>query len=229
VLALIVAAERTRRTSETQPRELTAARLPLFNTHRLTSPRARLSFACMSAKPAATRAAKNQPPAPRLKIVVRRLPPNLPEAVFWASTAPWIVRESDVDAEVPEGAERVAWSCFRAGKVRRRCVPSISSFGPRTDERATRSGKDKDDVHSRAYAAFKTVEALVAFHRGYDGWSFRDKQGELSPSSLHDVSLADSCGEYREYKSGGGGVCTASEDPRGSRQGGSQTGNYRRG
>lgn len=39
------------------------------------------------------------------------------------------------------------------------------------------SGKDKDDVHARAYIQFSSPDALVAFHRGYDGWNFRDKQG----------------------------------------------------
>lgn len=115
----------------------------------------------------------------RLKIVVRRLPADLPEHVFWKSATPWITRESD-DNEGQEGAERVVWSSYRAGKVRRRYVP-----GPRREERVelTRqrsgSGKDKDDVHSRAYISFKTADGLVAFHRAYDGWSFRDKQGEL--------------------------------------------------
>lgn len=42
------------------------------------------------------------------------------------------------------------------------------------------SGKDKDSIHSRAYIAFQSPDALVAFHRGYDGWSFRDKAG-MSP------------------------------------------------
>lgn len=41
------------------------------------------------------------------------------------------------------------------------------------------SGKDKDDVHSRAYITFKTVEDLVAFHQGYDGWSFKSKTGAI--------------------------------------------------
>lgn len=40
------------------------------------------------------------------------------------------------------------------------------------------SNKDKDDLHSRAYISFKTPDALVAFHRGYDGWNFRDRAGE---------------------------------------------------
>ncbi|KAI5474203.1 hypothetical protein MNV49_003968 [Pseudohyphozyma bogoriensis] len=111
----------------------------------------------------------------RLKIVVRRLPPDLPEPLFWRSVAPWVARETTTtDADAPPAnsdndpateaspqPERAVWTQFRQGKVRR-------------------SGKDKDDVHSRAYIVFQTPDALVAFHRAYDGWSFRDKQGNIT-------------------------------------------------
>ncbi|BGP22665.1 regulatorof nonsense transcripts 3 [Rhodotorula toruloides] len=96
----------------------------------------------------------------RLKLVVRRLPPDLPPAVFWKTVSSWVTREG-ADGEGLEGAEQVVWSQYKQGKVRR-------------------SGKDKDSVQSRAYITFKTPEALVAFSRGYDGWSFRDKAGNIS-------------------------------------------------
>ncbi|KAL7416138.1 regulator of nonsense-mediated decay, partial [Mrakia frigida] len=38
----------------------------------------------------------------------------------------------------------------------------------------------KENAHSRAYILFKSTEALVNFHRGYDGHAFRDKQGNES-------------------------------------------------
>jgi hypothetical protein len=44
----------------------------------------------------------------RLKIVVRRLPPNLPEEIFWQSVSEWV---SD---------ETVFWKSFHAGKVKKR-------------------------------------------------------------------------------------------------------------
>ncbi|GAA5875017.1 hypothetical protein JCM3774_000474 [Rhodotorula dairenensis] len=103
---------------------------------------------------------KGGPAAQRLKVVVRKLPPDLPARVFWTTTAQWITRE-DQDADGLPGAERVAWTQYRPGKVRK-------------------SGKDKDSVNSRAYIAFRTPEALVAFHKGYEGWAFRDKSGNLS-------------------------------------------------
>lgn len=37
-------------------------------------------------------------------------------------------------------------------------------------------------MQSRAYITFKKPDALVAFSRGYDGWSFRDKAGALARS-----------------------------------------------
>jgi regulator of nonsense transcripts 3 len=44
----------------------------------------------------------------RLKTVVRRLPPNLPEDVFWQSVQPWVTEEA------------VSWKVFYAGKARKR-------------------------------------------------------------------------------------------------------------
>lgn len=44
----------------------------------------------------------------RLKIVVRRLPPHLPEAIFWQTVSEWVSEET------------VFWKSFNAGKVRKR-------------------------------------------------------------------------------------------------------------
>jgi regulator of nonsense transcripts 3 len=44
----------------------------------------------------------------RLKTVVRRLPPNLPEDVFWQSVQAWVTEES------------VSWKVFYPGKVGKR-------------------------------------------------------------------------------------------------------------
>ncbi|KAF8513571.1 Smg-4/UPF3 family-domain-containing protein [Hysterangium stoloniferum] len=52
---------------------------------------------------------KQQSTAPiRLKTVVRRLPPNLPEAIFWQSVQPWVTEET------------VAWKVFYQGKLRKK-------------------------------------------------------------------------------------------------------------
>ena len=52
--------------------------------------------------------------AVRLKTVVRKLPPNLPEDIFWQSVAPWV----DDDT--------CAWKTFDAGKLKGVCVPILS-------------------------------------------------------------------------------------------------------
>ncbi|KAK4053814.1 hypothetical protein OIV83_001470 [Microbotryomycetes sp. JL201] len=97
----------------------------------------------------------------RLKVIVRRLPADLPEAVFWQSVAPWVTRDTTPQQQVAQSAETVVWSLYKPGKVRKH-------------------NQDKDDVASRAYITFKTPDALVAFHRSYDGWTFRDKTGRTS-------------------------------------------------
>ena len=46
----------------------------------------------------------------RLKTVVRRLPPNLPEEIFWQSVAKWVTDET------------VTWKTYYPGKFKTRCV-----------------------------------------------------------------------------------------------------------
>lgn len=65
----------------------------------------------------------------RLKVVVRKLPADLPADVFWRTTSPWIAREGQQHANGDAStAETVVWSQYRQGKVRRAYVPS---FPPR--------------------------------------------------------------------------------------------------
>lgn len=51
----------------------------------------------------------------KLKIVVRRLPPNIPEDIFWTSTEQWV------------NDETAGWRSFRRGKVAKSSVLSLSS------------------------------------------------------------------------------------------------------
>jgi regulator of nonsense transcripts 3 len=52
--------------------------------------------------------------AERLKTVVRRLPPNLPEDVFWQSVQTWVKEDT------------VSWKVYYPGKFRKRYVgPTI--------------------------------------------------------------------------------------------------------
>ncbi|KAG8962092.1 hypothetical protein FRC00_010365 [Tulasnella sp. 408] len=59
-------------------------------------------------KPAKSKSSrpKRSGPESRLKVVVRRLPPNLPEAVFWESVTPWV------------DAQTTSWKQFCPGKLR---------------------------------------------------------------------------------------------------------------
>ena len=59
-------------------------------------------------KPSKEKKSQGKPQNERLKIVVRRLPPNLPEEIFWQSVSEWV---SD---------ETVSWKSFHTGKVKKR-------------------------------------------------------------------------------------------------------------
>jgi regulator of nonsense transcripts 3 len=40
------------------------------------------------------------------------------------------------------------------------------------------NSKGKENIFSRAYFHFKTMEAVVAFHQGFDGHMFIDSRGK---------------------------------------------------
>ncbi|CDH57309.1 wd repeat-containing protein [Lichtheimia corymbifera JMRC:FSU:9682] len=97
------------------------------------------------AKKKAKRQRKN---ALKTKIVVRRLPANLPEEVFMTAVKRWT------------GDDVVDYKFYVPGKV-------------------TQS-KGKENVFSRAYFHMKTMEAVIAFHQGFDGHIFVDNRGNES-------------------------------------------------
>jgi len=107
----------------------------------------------------------------KLKVVVRRLPPNLPEPIFWNSVAQWVSSES------------ITWKSFHPGKPRSRfdllihysAASTYESIIPRLRNRRP----EKPNVSSRAYIVFKTIEQVSRFSREYDGHIFRDKQGYI--------------------------------------------------
>lgn len=51
-----------------------------------------------------------KPQTDRLKTIVRRLPPNLPEDIFWQSVQQWVTDET------------VQWKAYYQGKSRKRYV-----------------------------------------------------------------------------------------------------------
>ena len=53
---------------------------------------------------------QSEPNNERLKTVVRRLPPNLPEEIFWQSVQTWVTEDTAV------------WKAYYPGKLRKRYV-----------------------------------------------------------------------------------------------------------
>ncbi|KAJ6508407.1 Smg-4/UPF3 family-domain-containing protein [Mycena sanguinolenta] len=79
----------------------------------------------------------SQPPSnERMKTVVRRLPPNLPEEIFWQSVQPWVTDET------------VTWKAFFPGKLRKRLnkenVPSRAYIAFKTEEQLAQFGREYD-------------------------------------------------------------------------------------
>ena len=67
---------------------------------------------------------KTQPsPGERLKIVVRRLPSNLPEDIFWHSVSNWVTNDS------------VSWKAYYPGKPKKRYAPMV------------RQGRETNNLH----------------------------------------------------------------------------------
>lgn len=105
-----------------------------------------------------------EPNNERLKTVIRRLPPNLPEEIFWQSVQSWATEDTTV------------WKTYYPGKLRKRYAV--------LESRVNRSSyhlfsANKENIPSRAYIAFKTKEQLALFSREYDGHVFRDKTGAI--------------------------------------------------
>jgi hypothetical protein len=96
----------------------------------------------------------------RLKAVVRRLPPDLPPAVFWKTVEPWIHRENTADKQdTTESKENtVAWSDYKQGVVRKRSVSAIHS-------RSGQGGADSRTLRSlqrqrQGLGSFKSVHHI---------------------------------------------------------------------
>lgn len=114
----------------------------------------------------------------KLKVIVRRLPPNLPEHIFWQAASPWVLRSDttkgsvsteQISGNLAESFSKAPFAdqtYFIPGKLKdgsRRGVQADSSASPHT--------------FSRAYIRFKNTDDLVKFYRGFDGHLFRDAKG----------------------------------------------------
>ncbi|KIK00982.1 hypothetical protein K443DRAFT_582423 [Laccaria amethystina LaAM-08-1] len=90
----------------------------------------------------------------RLKTVVRRLPPNLPEEVFWQSVQPWVTEEA------------VSWKVFYAGKARKRLskenIPSRAYIAFKSEEKLAQFSREYDGHLFRDKAGNESY-AIVEF------------------------------------------------------------------
>ncbi|KAG2347284.1 hypothetical protein BDR05DRAFT_877382 [Suillus weaverae] len=82
----------------------------------------------------------------RLKTVVRRLPPNLPEEIFWQSVQTWVTDDS------------VSWKVYHAGKLRKRAnqenVPSRAYIAFKNEEVLAMFSREYDGHLFRDKAGF---------------------------------------------------------------------------
>ncbi|CAA7266188.1 unnamed protein product [Cyclocybe aegerita] len=96
----------------------------------------------------------------RLKTVVRRLPPNLPEEIFWQSVQPWVTEETTI------------WKTYYKGKLRKKLnkenIPSRAYIAFKDPEQLAlfsreydgHTFRDKSGVESQAvveYAPFPKI------------------------------------------------------------------------
>ncbi|MBW0479174.1 hypothetical protein O181_018889 [Austropuccinia psidii MF-1] len=96
----------------------------------------------------------------RTKLVIRHLPPTLPEEIFWKTLSPWLepIPRADEPAAPPKCV--AIYKCYVAGKVRQ--------------------NKSKVDIPSRAYIQFATSDQVVEFNQGYSNQAFRDSKGNIT-------------------------------------------------
>ncbi|EFP85165.2 uncharacterized protein PGTG_11334 [Puccinia graminis f. sp. tritici CRL 75-36-700-3] len=96
----------------------------------------------------------------RTKLVVRHLPPSLPEEVFWKTLSRWLepIPREDGTLDPP------------------RCTATFKSYVPGK----TRRNKTKVEIPSRAYIQFATPDQVVEFHQGYASQAFRDSHGNVT-------------------------------------------------
>ncbi|ORX57498.1 hypothetical protein DM01DRAFT_322496 [Hesseltinella vesiculosa] len=121
---------------------------------------------------------KTKKELPKTKVIVRRLPPNLPEDVFMNVVQKWI------------GDDAVDYKMYIPGKLS--------------------TSKSKESTFSRAYFHMKTMDAVIAFHQGFDGHIFMDSRGNESRAV---VEFAPYQGVPKEPKTPDSRQGTIEEEP----------------
>ena len=134
----------------------------------------------------------------KLKVVVRRLPPNVPEAILWKAVSPWVVLKKGSTGKGEEGKiptpddpreANVDYAYFVQGKLKHE-----------EQQGANAESGVSPHVFSRAYVRFTSTEALVAFHRGFDGHLFRDSKGNEYSAVVEFAPFQRTAGEISKRK-----------------------------
>ncbi|KAJ7625291.1 Smg-4/UPF3 family-domain-containing protein [Mycena polygramma] len=135
----------------------------------------------------------SQPPTTeRVKTVVRRLPPNLPEDVFWQSVQAWV---SD---------ETVTWKVFYPGKLRKRLnkenIPSRAYIAFKTEEQLAQFSREYDGHLFRDKAEFAPYQKVPPEKKKADARSDEDyisflaslnAENSAEPASLESLMAAN--------------------------------------
>ncbi|KAH8097121.1 Smg-4/UPF3 family-domain-containing protein [Cristinia sonorae] len=142
----------------------------------------------------------------RLKTVVRRLPPNLPEEIFWQSVHPWVTEET------------VSWKVYYPGKFRKRLnkenIPSrayiafkdegmLATFSREYDGHLFRDKAGNESIAVVEFAPFQKVPTekkkvdgrLGTIDKDEDFLSFLESLKD-NASKPFDTDTLETLGEY---------------------------------
>ncbi|PLW06714.1 hypothetical protein PCANC_26607 [Puccinia coronata f. sp. avenae] len=131
------------------------------------------------------------PEVERTKLVVRHLPPSLPEEVFWKTLSRWLDPIPLEDGSLAPPRCRATFKSYLPGKTSR--------------------NKTKVEIPSRAYIQFATTEQVVEFHQGYASQAFRDAHGNITFPKVEFAPYPKVAGPPRKVDSRIGTIDTDNE------------------
>jgi len=148
-------------------------------------------------------------PGERLKTVVRRLPPNLPEDIFWQSVQPWVT------------VETVSWKVYYQGKLKKRFnkenvnsrayiafkdEETLATFSREYDGHLFRDKAGNESIAVVEFAPFQKIPSekkkvdsrLGTIEKDEDFLSFLESLKE-GPSKPFDVDTLETLGTRPDY------------------------------
>lgn len=141
----------------------------------------------------------------RLKVVVRRLPPNLPEDVFWDSVKPWA------------NDDTVQWRSFVAGKISKRTIKenvpsrayitfktheSVALFSREYDGHIFRDKSGRETAAVVEFAPYQKIPPTEVKHDKYKDTLLRDAHYTHWLDELENVKKLSEQDTLEAYKSG---------------------------